>query len=191
MSVATYVPPNDLPAPVTSGTTIQTFQDIFGEWWVAKSTVNSGNWYKARDVLHGMVYRNAAFTPPTANTLFAFDTVQRDTYGMWSSANYSWNIPLTGWYRLQVVWGAGAVTSSNYVAVNLYRNGSQFTSMNNIACQATAGNCYGRDNILIPPSNAVGGTDYFQFYYLCSLASTSGLAGPGNSRFEIDYVGAP
>jgi hypothetical protein len=81
---ANWVP---LPAPVTTGTTLQTFIDPVGDVWVAMNGVNNGNWARARSVLYCRVFRNAAYTSPAVNSAFIYDTVGDDVYGMWASPN--------------------------------------------------------------------------------------------------------
>jgi hypothetical protein len=92
----------NLPAPVTSGTTIQTFTDALGDVWVAKNGVNAGAWKRARDVLHARVWRNAAFNFTTAGPVLAFDTVDRDPYGMYSTATGQFSAVVAGWYHLEI-----------------------------------------------------------------------------------------
>lgn len=100
MTLLNYTDSIPTPAPVTSGTTIQTYQDPTGEWWVAKNGVNGGNWFKARDVLYGRVSRVAAYTYPTTAAVMPWDTVYADAYGMWTAASHAFTVPVGGLWRL-------------------------------------------------------------------------------------------
>src|SRR5215467_878524 len=113
------------PAPLTSGSTIQSYTDPTGEVWVAKNGVNSGQWRKARDVLFCRVYRQAAYTlssTPNGQTC-PFDTALRDVYGMFTAPTIT--LPIAG------LWRAGAVIELGSTAVNqvigYYLGGSGFT----------------------------------------------------------------
>jgi hypothetical protein len=115
----------NLPAPVTSGTTIQTFTDALGDVWVAKNGVNAGAWKRARDVLHARVWRNAAFNWTTAAAVLVFDTIDRDVYGVYSTATGQFSAIVAGWYHLQT---RGLVLSTaggtNWYQLDVYKNGS-------------------------------------------------------------------
>jgi len=75
--------PSLMPAPVTSGSGLQTFTDALGDLWVAQNGIAGGAWKRARDVLHARMYRN---NPISLNggTLVSIpmDTVYRDAWGM-------------------------------------------------------------------------------------------------------------
>jgi len=115
MSIQTYAPQQDMPPPVTSGTTLQTFTDNFGELWVAKNGVNGGAWRRPRDVLQSRVYRSAAFTTSTTAGIFGWDTVWRDTYGMWvGNPSYWFLIPITGFYRISFDISCAATAANHW-----------------------------------------------------------------------------
>lgn len=124
MTFVTYADPIPTPAPLTSGTTIQSFTDPLGDVWVAKNGVNSGNWFRARDVLYCNVYRVQPFTLATsANPPLPMDTVVRDAYGMFNTTNGSVNCPVAGLYRAQGQWRA---TSTGQ------QSGNAFITLNNV-----------------------------------------------------------
>jgi hypothetical protein len=99
IELPTYVPAIPLPAPVTSGSGIQTYTDPYGDVWVAANGVNSGAWRRARDVLISRWYRSAALVVPTGSTLFQFDTSSVDNYGLYVPTN-GFTAPVTGHYDL-------------------------------------------------------------------------------------------
>lgn len=49
----------NLPAPVASGATVQSFTDALGDVWVAKNGVRGGVWMRARDVVGARAFPNA------------------------------------------------------------------------------------------------------------------------------------
>lgn len=118
----------NLPPPVTSGSTIQSFTDALGDVWVAKNGVAangvSGGWARARDVLFCRVYRNAAYTLSAApnGQQCPFDTALRDVYGMFTAPTIT--LPIAG------LWHVGAVIELGSTAVNqvigYYLGGSGF-----------------------------------------------------------------
>jgi hypothetical protein len=106
-----------LPAPYT-GAGIGTFTDSAGVLWVAKSTVNSGNWARATDVLNSQVYRNAAMNLSTSTgSTLVWDTVTKDTMGMYSTSTGFWTIPVAGLYQLCAKIDAASTAAGQYVSV--------------------------------------------------------------------------
>lgn len=91
-----------LPAALTTGTTIQSYTDPVGEVWVAKNGVYGGNWLKARDVLYGRVWRNTAYTFPTAAAIMPWNSIGQDLYGMWVQASNAFIAPVTGLWRVDI-----------------------------------------------------------------------------------------
>lgn len=85
-----------LPPVVTSGTTVQSFTDANGQVWVAKAGVNGGAWRLARDVLHCVVNRTAAFNFNSGPV--PFDTVVRDPYGIYNVGTAQFIPPVSGMY---------------------------------------------------------------------------------------------
>jgi hypothetical protein len=93
----------NLPAPITSGSGVQSFTDVLGDVWVAANGVNSGAWKRARDVIRARVYRNAAYTVPGINTAtgMPFDSTNDDAYSGWSALNTTsaiYTCPIAGRY---------------------------------------------------------------------------------------------
>jgi len=112
LEYANWVP---LPAPVTSGSGVQSFTAPDGEVWVAKNGVNSGNWFKARDVLHARYYRSAAYSFPTTQTIMLFDTVVRDPYGLYNAGTGYVTLPVAGSWFFHCVTGGSATAASQFI----------------------------------------------------------------------------
>jgi hypothetical protein len=184
MSIQTYVVPNDLPAPTASATTV-TFTDVYGEQWVAKSSVASGAWRKARDVLHAVIYRNTTLAMPSgAGTFIAYDTVLRDTYGMFSSNGFS--IPAAGWYRIQATCNSNTTAAGQYIQGGIWGGpaaGTNIAGSNSVT--ATAGGLSMR--VWIETVCAVNDLIKAQFYI--NIASQNLQLGQSNARLEISYIG--
>jgi hypothetical protein len=103
----------NLPAPVTSGTTVQSFTDVLNDVWVAKNGVRGGNWRRARDVLRARVFRTANVTASTVNSWnwIPYDTTGWDEYGMVSLGVGSpgpFTCPLAGAWQLNAAANANA-----------------------------------------------------------------------------------
>lgn len=187
MSIATYAPPNDLPNPVTTGTTIQTFQDVNVEWWVAKNNVNSGAWRKAKDVLHGVVYRNATWGPLTATlTVVQYDSTQRDPYGMWGGTpNWGFICPVPGWWRVFVQANGGSSAANSYISVSLWQNTVQRTITNTITPLASGGisaRCWW--------TGYINATDYLSCRVAQGGTGNNMQVGLLNNRLEVSYLGS-
>lgn len=114
-----------LPAPVTTGTTTQSFTDGNGDIWVAKNGVRSGHWYRARDVLHSSVYRVAAFSITTGATTLPFDTIANDPYGIYVTGTGQFIAPVAGLYRVEYHLGGGGTASAWMNATAVYNAGTQ------------------------------------------------------------------
>jgi hypothetical protein len=142
MSIQTYAVLDNLPAPVTTGTTIQTFQDVLGDWWVAKNGVNGGNWFRARDVLYARWGRTAAYTYPTSGVNVPFNNVSRDVYGLWSSTSNAFVTPVAGLWRMNsqlcVAFTAVGQFIAMFIATSSYSVRTNFNApvSGNQYCQA-------------------------------------------------------
>jgi hypothetical protein len=113
-----YYPPQ---APPGSG--FNSFTDTSGMVWVS---YNGSAWKRALDGLHARVYRAGAYNIPGSNTIFPFDTVSKDVYGLWSAAQSSFVTPIPGVYRVTAQW-VGAIPSGSWINAYLYVNGAQVT----------------------------------------------------------------
>jgi hypothetical protein len=122
MSIQTYAVLDNLPPPVTTGTTIQSFTDVLGDVWVAKAGVNGGNWKRARDVLFSRWSRTAALSTAGAN--IPMDTMYRDDYGLYSTANAWFAPPVAGLYEFVEQVSCGASATGQWGAARLYLNGT-------------------------------------------------------------------
>lgn len=117
----------NLPAPVTSGTTVQSFTDALNDVWVAKNGVRSGGWRRARDVLRARVFRTTNITASTLNSWnwMPYDTTGWDEYGMVSLGVGSpgpFTCPLAGAWQLNAAANASAITGR--ILAGLAKNGA-------------------------------------------------------------------
>lgn len=104
-----------LPAPVTSGSGIQSFTDALGDVWVAANGVNSGRWRRATDVVKSRIYRNAAWTAQTSSTIMVFDATTKDDYTFYNTASGLYTCPVAGWYRVSSQMGVQYSTAAQSV----------------------------------------------------------------------------
>jgi hypothetical protein len=183
MSIATYTPVNDLIAPVTTGG-IQSFIDVYGDMWVAKPGVNGGAWRKARDVLHAVIYRNAAWSSGST-IVVAFDTVLRDTYGMFSSNGYL--IPVAGWYRIQGTCNGNVTAVSQYMIAYIYGGPSAGTQLSsaNVTDPLTGGGCACRTWA----DTYCNAGDLIQLRMYQAGYPINAQVGQANTRLEISFTG--
>lgn len=180
MSINIGVPVNNLPAPVTTGGT-QSFTDVYGEQWVARPSAYAGSWRKARDVLHSVIYRNAAYTMTTGSAVFPYDTVLRDTYGLFSANGFI--VPVAGWYWIQATGNGNSSAIGQYIQGSVTQNGTIVSSDNSVTSLASGGNAFRTWAEIICAANDV---------IKASIYNPSGLAaqvGQANARLEISYIG--
>lgn len=117
-----------LPAPVTSGSGVQSFTDALGDVWVAANGVNAGAWKRARDVLHAFAYRSAAINSPIASTIFLHDTVggfvgSQDAYSLYNSATGAFTPPIAGWWQIYHQVGVTATAAGQWLQAVLRNTG--------------------------------------------------------------------
>lgn len=148
MSLPTYVIQDNLLAPVTTGTTVQGFQDVNGEWWVAKNGISAGTWRKARDVLHATCYRAATYTPKVSpGEVIPYDTVGHDGYGLYVGTPwFGFTCPVGGWYRVVATCQGLSSLANSYLQGQIQQNTGvnnatvvSWSSDNQITQQASGG----------------------------------------------------
>jgi hypothetical protein len=123
-----YAAPINLPASVTTGTTVQSFIDVLGDMWVAKNGVNGGNWFRARDVVTARYNLAAAWTVPTTVTKAPLTGANFDAYGLNDGAG-GFVVPVPGLYKADTQLVVAGV--SGYVfQVYLYADATQYAGGN-------------------------------------------------------------
>ena len=175
-------PLGSLPAPVTSGG-LQTFVDNVGDVWIAKPGVDGGTWNRPADVLHARIYRNTAATLTPTNSLFTYDTVFRDLWGMFLSPGFT--CPLTGVYQVYAQVGVTGTASDQWLNVQIRRNTSQlYTNTNSQMGQTNAGllNAQTLVNMFVNAGDNVSVWAYTFITLNVVLGSTTTYLG-------IDYLG--
>jgi hypothetical protein len=186
-SPGTWVPFGwGLPAPVTTGTTTQTYQDPTGQWWVAKAGVNGGQWRRATQVLHARWYRAAAWTAAASawvNT--TCDTMSYDDYGMYTTAGTgTFTPPCTGMWRLTYSAGVTGTAAGQWVQPGIWTVAG-VEVCNSFMHIAAA---YAALTITTSLRRITSLTDTYKTEVACS-AALAGQVGTVAHYFEMDYVG--
>jgi hypothetical protein len=186
MTLLNYTDPVPTPAPVTIGTTIQTYQDPTGEWWVAKNGVRSGIWYKARDVLHCRYSRSAAYTFATTGTLFPWDWMVRDPYTLWRSGG-TFVLPISGIWRAdyQLVVAFTATTASGQY-VSTQNNGPNWPHRTNTQTLITGNQYHCRSDSW---QGVAGDTIGLNANTNVALAIPAAGLTTSDNYFDLSYVG--
>lgn len=182
VEVPTYVGIIPLPAPVTTGSGVQSYTDPNGDLWVAANGVNGGAWKRARDVLYSRIYRTAAYTVGTAYALYPFDTVSFDAYGMFSASLNGFQIPVSGLYRFNVVI-ATSIAGNQWTSMNIRRNGN-----NLIQGTAIGGNIAGTLTCQSEDISPLSANDQMNVL-VAANASVAAAPNPLLSFFSIAYIG--
>jgi hypothetical protein len=127
MSHPEYVNWVPLPAPVTSGSGVQSYTDPTGQMWVAANGVSGGAWRRATQVLYSRAYRAAAFNVTTTATQIPFDTVSGthgDPYGLFTAGG-TFTIPVSGLWRFAGRQGITATATGQWCIIYALVAGSQ------------------------------------------------------------------
>jgi len=176
----------NLPAPVTSGTTIQSYTAPDGTVYVAKNGVSGGNWYKARDVLFAKWGRNAAYTTATGTTLFPFDASLRDAYGLYVTANNWMVAPVAGLYDVRSELTVTATATGQAAEIRLY-TGSNGTIVQVARAHSSFANAFSVLVEAIVPMNA-GDNLNMSCFTSVALAASVGLWTNYGSWTYIDFA---
>jgi hypothetical protein len=183
LDYANWVP---LPAPVTSGSGIQTFIDPCGDVWVAANGVNSGAWRRARDVLHARYYRNAAWTCSAGAWIsINMDTASFDDYGLYSTSTGLFTPPLTGFWRLTFQASATATATGQWFQPGIWETSPGVTAADVLAHTSVA---YAIRAVVTTARRITTLTDTYYSRVACS-AALAGQVGSNTTFFEMDYVG--
>jgi hypothetical protein len=183
MSINIGVPVNGLPPPAATNV-IQSYVDPWGEVWVARSSNTNGQWRKARDVLHAICYRNAAYPMPGSNAVVPYDTVLADNFGLYvGSPTYGFTVPVPGWYWMQATCNGNCNATGQYIQGYINQNGTAVFSENNITAIASGGLSWRAWGDLFC---AAGDTINASAYNPTGLAAQVGAL---NTRLEISYLG--
>jgi hypothetical protein len=188
IEIPTYVPALPLPAPLTSGSGVQSYTDPYGDVWVAANGVFNGAWKRARDVLHAHLYRNAAYTPNTSEAFLSFDS-GRDLYGMYSAASSGWIAPIAGYYRVEMQIAVnGTATGQSLTALIrksdgtlLGAGGGWATGVGNLSAVAVYEDMFDPALVLAGTKDAMT--------KMSASASLTGITSWAWNRLNIDYLG--
>lgn len=186
MSIPTYAVVNDLPAPVTTGTTIQSFTDVWGEVWVAKNGVNGGNWLKARDVLHGKIARAGAWNTSTTIVQFSYDTIMRDTYGMAATGGSYWVVPIPGWWLWVATLSSAVAAGAGFMQGELRQSGAPVAEALGVPAASGPGGLTCNATAMVSVFCAAG--DTLQLFQRASTSVTGGV-GSNYVYSDLNYMG--
>lgn len=177
IEIPTYVPAIPLPAPVTSGSGIQSYTDPYGDVWVAANGVNGGAWRRARDVLYGRVGRTAAYNyVQNTPTAIPWTTpAQHDTYGMYTVAQNGFTVPVAG------LWTVHAQLCITFTAVGQFLGLYVGPNHRSNTQAGTTGNtyCHGHD---VVPCNAG------DVLTTLGYSGTAGLAMAGLTSSDVYFT---
>jgi hypothetical protein len=127
-----------MPAPVTSGSGIQTFTDVMGDIWIAANGVRNGNWYRARDVLHSRVYLNIATNLSTTPTLLTYDSASRDPYSLYNTTTGVFTSPVAALFLVTTVIKYTAQANNDYCIINFQVNGTTVANRSDVTAARQA-----------------------------------------------------
>lgn len=181
MTLFNYTDPIPLPPPTASATTVS-YTDPLGDVWVAKASVNGGNWFRARDVLHARWWRSAAYSLTTGAISIPYDTSVYDAYSLYSTGTTLFTAPVAGQYDLRVTTLATATAASQYLIVRIAVGGTVVAQGQIYTAVAGA---YTINSFTAFNLN-VGSTVMMQSYSSVALALNTGAQ---YSFAEFHYVG--
>jgi len=181
----------NLPAPVTSGTTIQSFTDALGDVWVAKNGVYGGNWKRARDVLIARVARGAAWNVTNTVAAVPHDTVLFDFYGLYNLSTLLFTIPITGWWRFEAQVNMTPTATGQYINGMIRIGGPAGSGGTRVAqnqghSSNTAASVYAAN--VLTNVQYVGDQLWHESYTLSAASFTGGVGG-AVVFFAAQYVG--
>lgn len=174
----------NLPAPVTSGSGIQSFTDALGDVWIAANGVAGGAWKRARDVLHSRWYRASAFSLVVGIAILPMDTLVNDPYGLYATATAAFTAPVNGVYQCGLTIAAQPTAAGAYISALLYTGGNPLAVVNNYA------SAVGQTWVPIATTSvylAAGASIVTEGR--SSAGSAAGVAGYGNTYASFDYLG--
>jgi hypothetical protein len=151
---------------------------------------NGSAWKRAQDALYAGVARNAALNASTAATIFPWDAVASDSYGLFNTGTYKFSVPLAGIYELNVNIGLNTTAANQTNLVQLANNSLAFFQVvvASIASAAETPN-FCRQLINIAPANTPNNL------WVNHASNTAGLAiaipafGVSQTTCQFRYVG--
>jgi hypothetical protein len=177
----------NLPAPVISGSGIQTFTDVLGDVWVAANGVYNGAWKRARDAVYARIFRNAALTAAvTTFTVMPYDTVSDDLYGLSVlGAGGGIACPLSGLYLVNGRFSVSGSAVGQRSIIQLAKNGTAQLRGNDVTIYAAQS----MGDVISGTLRCVAGdTVQIQYYSTAALNFEIGSA-PPLSWMDATYLG--
>jgi hypothetical protein len=183
-SIPTYVPLIPLPAPITSGSGVQSYTDPNGDVWVAANGVNGGLWKRARDVIRMRVYRSAAYNYPTAASTVPWNAITYDPYGCFNSSTYAFVAPVAGLYRVDTQVCVAFTAANQYVGLQFGVSGYGIR-VNNYVGLASNQYAQGHDVVQMNAGDTVAVTAYTSI----ALAMPASAMNASDQMFLVKYEG--
>src|SRR5262252_4088754 len=192
MTLLNYTDPVPTPAPLTSGSTVQTYTDPTGEVWVAKNGVNGGNWLKARDVLHARWWRSANWTVTASVQAVTLDTSNFDKYGLWVPASTAFVTPAAGLYSVYAGYAIAATAVGNFTNLMIRYGGPAGSGGQRIIQEQSTSSGTATGTYIfayITWTAVVGDTFWMEAYSTSAGLPFTGQVGTQMTYFGIDYLG--
>jgi hypothetical protein len=188
----------NLPAPVTSGSGVQSFTDTLGDVWVAANGVYGGAWKRARDVVRARIWRTTNFTPVgSAWTIFPFDTVTDDAYGLCTtgaSANFA--APVAGRYMVSSAYNIQIPASGTFRAtLDVYKGttpvarGADNQITNGTTVNQFGPTAFGTVPILAGDVGTATAQISCRYYTTITTANPFGIVASDLCYMEVQYIG--
>lgn len=181
MAFLNYTDPVPIPAPLTSGSTIQSYTDPMGDVWVAKNGVNGGRYLRARDVLHAKYGRTTSYTYiQSTPTAIPFNSVVRDPYGLWVSASNGFQAPIGGLWSAHTQLCIAFTATGQFIGLYLNMGAAAAVRTNQYAGPAGSTNEYvqGHDCVSINAGDLMVVQGY---------SGTASLVSAGNTASDIYF----
>jgi hypothetical protein len=172
-----------LPAPITSGSGVQSFTDSLGDVWVAANGVKGGNWYRARDVLQAKVSRGSAYTTSTSATAIPWVATSFDAYGMWNGAG-SFIAPIAGIYQAKVAVGVNFTGAGQWGLLYMTQSsvGGNAQGFQTLLSGTATASLIAEDLLQCTAGDTI--TSFLQTSVALSLWTNSAA-----NRFHLSYIG--
>lgn len=161
---------------------------IAGDIWVTtaglQSVYTGSTWIYTGHNLWGRVYRSAAFTTPTSNSLFGFDAVEHDPHSMWNNSGYYFLIPFAGRWSINTQIACSSATANDWLFSAVAQNGTQVRSVNSYVSSAGGQYLFSTINVFL----VCAVNDQISLQYQ-SAAAMTGLAGTAYSWLTVKWDG--
>lgn len=182
-----YLTTDSRPVPVAASSGRISYTDATGQIFVAQGGVVGGAYRKAHDVLYARTYYNGGSNTVAGDHVFAFDTIDYDTYGLFLS-KYSFVTPLAGIYLLNTQINVLATAVNQWISVRF----AQLVGATWVTLAAGGTNAVAVGNQMVVPVTAVRkipASTQITVYLNPSVSGLNILQGSSGCFFEAAYMG--